>query len=327
MEGFSFAPKFAVSMLTIHSDFSGFRPSRNLVVTIGTFDGVHLGHRAILEEIRTRAREADGESALLTFYPHPRIILHPEDHGLRLLSTPAEKATQLEEAGLDHLIVYPFSPSFSRMTAEEYVRNLLVNGLHAHTVVVGYDHRFGRNREGDFSTLRELSEVFGFRVEEIPARDVDAIHVSSTKIREALERGEVEFAHRLLGYHYTLEGEVVHGDAQGRTMGFPTANIRVAYPYKLIPCHGVYAIHAEMRGNRWNGVLNIGVRPTVSEESELRLEAHLFDFDHMVYGENIRVRLLARIREERQFASVYDLQRQIAEDCQKARERCAHAQP
>jgi riboflavin kinase/FMN adenylyltransferase len=311
-------------MITVHSDFSRFTTSSRLVVTIGTFDGVHLGHRAILRTLQSRAAEIGGETALLTFYPHPRMILHPEDHGLELLNTPQEKTELLETAGLNHLVVYPFSHGFSRLTAEDYVRNLLVNGLHAHTIVVGYDHRFGRNREGDFTTLREMSDVFGFLVEEIAAEDIDQVHVSSTKIREALHAGDVAKASRYLGYSYCLQGTVVHGDARGRTIGFPTANLRVDYPFKLIPANGVYAITAELHGKKMAGVLNIGVRPTVLHAGHRQIEAHLFDFDQMIYGENMRIHLLNRIRDERKFDSVQDLQLQIREDSLKARELCAN---
>jgi riboflavin kinase / FMN adenylyltransferase len=303
----------------VHTNFDAFDGRIPLAVTIGTFDGVHAGHRAILHRLRDLAQSVGGEAAVLTFYPHPRMVLYPDDHGLRLLNTPEEKSELLSACGIRHLIVHPFSEAFSRLSAEDYVRNLLVNGLHAHTVVVGYDHRFGRNREGDFNTLRELSEIFGFRVEEIPAKDIDAVHVSSTKIRQALEAGDVDMASRLLGYPYSLTGTVVSGDGRGRHIGFPTANIRVEYPYKLIPAFGVYAVRVQRGAHRFSGVLNIGVRPTVQESGRVQIEAHLFDFDEMIYGEQLRIEFAGRIREERRFSSVQELQTQIAADIQAAR--------
>ncbi len=304
--------------MIVHTDFSAFKSDVPLVVTIGTFDGVHLGHRAIIDRLADVAQSLGGETALLTFYPHPRMVLHPDDHELKLLNSPQEKAALLAKAGVRHLMVYPFSEEFSRLAAEDYVRNLLVNGLKAHTVIVGYDHRFGRNREGDFSTLKEMAEIFGFQVEEIPAHDIDAVHISSTKIRQALEEGQLSHANKLLGYSYTLHGTVVHGDARGRTIGFPTANLQISYPYKLIPAHGVYAIRAMLHEQIYHGVLNIGIRPTVQSAGRLQIEAHLFSFDQMIYGENLRIELVGRIREERKFSSVQDLQAQIAQDIQTA---------
>ncbi len=305
--------------MIVHTDFSRFRTGKPYIVTIGTFDGVHLGHRAILQRLKSLAETIGGETVLLTFYPHPRMVIHPEDHDLRLLSSPAEKAALLSAAGIDHLIVYPFSEEFSRLPAVDYIRDLLVNGIGAHTVVAGYDHRFGRNREGDFSTLRELSEIFGYQIEEIPARDIDDVHVSSTKIRHSLAEGNVEYANRLLGYPYSISGQVVHGEERGRTIGFPTANISPDYPYKLIPDKGVYAIHATIGSVTYPAVLNIGVRPTVQHNGKLQIEAHLLGFDQMIYGENLSIQFAGRIRSEQKFASVQDLQKQIAADIETAK--------
>jgi riboflavin kinase/FMN adenylyltransferase len=304
--------------LRIHTDFSGLKEVRRPIVTIGTFDGVHGGHKAIVGRLRENADACGGETVLLTFYPHPRMVLYPEDHGLQLLTTPEEKAVHLKEAGIQHLVVYPFSPEFSRLSSFDYVRDLLVNGIGAHRVVVGYDHRFGRNREGDFSTLLELAELFHFEVEEIPAHQINAIQVSSTKIRQSLLTGHLEEANALLGYRYSLQGTVVHGDAKGRTIGFPTANISVHYPYKLIPGRGVYAVDAWVKNTMYKGVLNIGVRPTVHAESTEHIEVHLLDFNESIYGENIRVDFRARLREEKKFGSISELTDQIRADIQKA---------
>jgi riboflavin kinase / FMN adenylyltransferase len=304
--------------LRIHTDFSGLKEVCRPIVTIGTFDGVHGGHKAIIARLREIADACGGETVLLTFYPHPRMVLYPEDHGLQLLTTPEEKAMLLKEAGIQHLVVYPFSPDFSRLSSFDYVRDLIVNGIGAHRLVVGYDHRFGRNREGDFSTLIELAELFHFEVEEIPAHQINAIQVSSTKIRQSLLAGHLAEANALLGYRYSLQGTVVHGDAKGRTIGFPTANISVDYPYKLIPGRGVYAVDAWVKNTMYKGVLNIGVRPTVHAESAEHIEVHLLDFDDAIYGENMKVEFRARLREEKKFGSISELTDQIRADIQKA---------
>jgi riboflavin kinase / FMN adenylyltransferase len=306
--------------LKIHTDFSTLKNVVRPIVTIGTFDGVHLGHRTIIDRLKEVAREQEGETVLLTFYPHPRMVLHPDDHDLQLISTPEEKAELLREAGIDHLVIYPFSTAFSRLSAFDYVRDLLVNGVGAHTVVIGYDHRFGRNREGDFNTLNELSEVFGFRVEEIPAHWISSINVSSTKIRKAILSRDIETANQLLGYNFSFEGHVVEGDAKGRQLGFPTANISINYPYKIIPANGVYAVKATHLDHTYNGVLNIGVRPTVSSNSKLQIEVHVLDFDQSLYGEKLKVEVVGSLREEKKFGSIDELKAQIALDILKARE-------
>jgi riboflavin kinase / FMN adenylyltransferase len=298
----------------IHTDFSAFQHLRHPVVTIGTFDGVHPGHLAIVRRLRELAAEHNGESVLLTFYPHPRMVLHPEDHGLSLLSTPEEKADLLRKAGVEHLMVYPFSVDFSKLSAFDYVRDLLVNGLHARTVVVGYDHRFGKNREGDFSTLVELSETFGFEVEEIPAQLIDSIEVSSTKIRNLLRTGEVQQANAYLGYTYSFSGEVIHGDGLGRKLGFPTANLRLNYPYKLLPGRGVYKVSTEVMGQQFPAVLNIGLRPTVASSSEERVEVHIPQFNADLYNQTLSVSVVSKLRDEKKFGSIDDLKQHIQQD-------------
>ncbi len=281
------------------------------MVTIGTFDGVHPGHLSIISRIREIANSIGGETVLLTFYPHPRMVLHPEDHGIKLLNTPEEKARLLETSGIDHLIIYPFSEPFSRLTAFDYVRDLLVNGIGAHTVVVGYDHRFGRNREGDHATLLELSEIFGFKVEEIPAKLIDTIQVSSTKIRNLIRSGQMEEANHYLGYPYQFTGEVVHGNKMGRTIGFPTANLVCNYAYKILPAQGVYKVMAEVQGTKYQAVLNIGVRPTVSGEAKQQTEVHILDFDQDLYGSMITVEVHRKLRDEQKFGSIDELKAQI----------------
>jgi len=304
----------------VHYDFSSLPPFRNAVVTIGTFDGVHCGHKALLQQIREIANRVNGDSVLLTFYPHPRMVLYPDDHRISLLSSPEEKIQELEKAGLDHLVVYPFSAELSRLSAFEYVRDFLVKGINAHTVVVGHDHRFGRNREGDFKTLVELSDVFGFRVVEIPALEIDTIEISSTKIRMALEHGDAAEAATFLGRPYSLVGRVFKNRQLGRTLGFPTANLRLAFEHKLIPANGVYVSRVQTPFGNFDGVTNIGMRPTVGRDTEIHIETHIFDFDGMLYDETITVEIMQRLREEQKFESVEALRMAIENDCRKAKE-------
>ncbi len=309
---------FKFPIVIIHTDFSGFKDLET-AVTIGTFDGVHLGHRAILSRLLREAQMDGFQSVILTFYPHPRMVLHPEDHALQLLSTPEEKAELLKELGIDHLMVYPFSEEFSRISAFDYVRNLLVNGLNAKKIIVGYDHRFGRNREGDFSTLSEWSEILQYKSLEIPAEEIDNVNISSTKIRKYLLDGNVSQAATYLGYPYALTGKIVHGNKMGRTLGFPTANMSVNYPYKLIPANGVYAVECKTEKGSLKGVMNIGVRPTVDSTPVRHIEAHLLDFEGDLYGQNLTVRFIQKIREEKKFGSIDELKNQIHVDVQTTR--------
>ena len=304
----------------VHYDFSSLPLFRNAVVTIGTFDGVHCGHKALLKQIKEISNRVNGESVLLSFYPHPRMVLYPDDHRISLLSSPEEKIQELEKAGLDHLVVYPFSTELSRLSAFEYVRDFLVKGINAHTVVVGHDHRFGRNREGDFKTLVELSDVFGFQVLEIPALEIDSIEISSTKVRSALECGDAKEAATFLGRPYSFTGVVFKNRQLGRTLGFPTANVRLAFEHKLIPAHGVYVSHVQTPTGNFNGVTNIGIRPTVGRDNEVHIETHIFDFDGMLYDEVITVEILHRLREEQKFESIEALRMAIKNDCRKAKE-------
>lgn len=306
--------------MRIHTSFESVVNIANPVVTIGTFDGVHLGHIAIINRISEIAKEIGGETVLLTFYPHPRMVLHPEDHQIKLLHAPEEKARKLEEAGIDHLVIYPFSKEFSRLSPFEYVRDLIVTGLHAHTVAVGYDHRFGRNREGDHLGLVELSETFGFQVEEIPAKMIDSNNVSSTKIRSALESGLIREATQFLGYRYSLTGKVIKGDGIGRTFGYPTANIEVNYPYKLIPANGIYAVETVVKGKPFRGVASIGVRPTINDKNLRSVEVFIFDFNEDIYGENIQMTFVDYIRPEMKFGSIDELKQNIANDIIKAKQ-------
>ena len=288
------------------------------VLTTGTFDGFHLGHKKILSRLSEIAERSSGESVLLTFNPHPRMVLFTNDAGIKLLSTQKEKIRQLEESGIDHLIIHPFTIAFSRLSSIEFVRDLLVNKLGIKKLVIGYNHQFGRNREGTLEHLRKYGPVYGFDVEEIPAKEIDNVNISSTKIRNALKEGNVSIANSFLGYNYSFEGIVVRGKELGRTIGFPTANIEIQDKEKLIPKDGVYAARAEVNGNQYNGMLNIGFKPTIEEGKpeavRSTIEINLFDFDDDIYGCVIKVELIDRIRDEKKFANLDELKNQLVLD-------------
>lgn len=316
--------------MQVHTDIASFKNVRRPVLTTGTFDGVHRGHRTILERLTALARKEEGESVLFTFHPHPRMVLFPSDNELKLLSTQQEKVALLEAAGLDHLLVIPFSRQFSRMHALEYVRDVLVGGIGVHAVVIGYDHRFGRNREGDLRLLHQLGEAYDFFVEEIPAQEVDHVKVSSTKVRQALLDGDVSLANELLGYTYSLSGVVVKGDQLGRTLGFPTANIGGMDQFKLVPGDGVYAVTVELHarstaGSEHHGMLYIGERPTVQgANGERKVEVNIFDLDRDLYGEAITVRFVERVRGDMRFADLEALKEQLHRDDTTVRQRLAN---
>ncbi|TNF27924.1 MAG: riboflavin biosynthesis protein RibF, partial [Bacteroidetes bacterium] len=249
--------------MKVYQSINEFRKVNGAVVTTGTFDGVHIGHRKIIARINEIARKIDGESVLLTFHPHPRMVLFPDDHGLELITTLDEKIELLREAGVQNLIVHPFTREFSRTTSIDFIRDILVDRLGTSVLVIGYDHHFGRNREGSFEHLRESGPLYGFKVEEISAQDVDDVAVSSTKIRAALTSGDVATAAKYLSSMYQLTGTVVHGDKLGRTLGFPTANLQLEDRNKVVPANGVYACYVLLGERKFNGMLNIGTRPTV----------------------------------------------------------------
>jgi riboflavin kinase/FMN adenylyltransferase len=305
--------------LRIHYGIDSFESDKKVVLTTGTFDGVHLGHKKILSRIVDLAKKLKGESVLLTFHPHPRLVLFPENSDLRLLNSQSEKLQLLEETGIDHIIVHPFTHDFSRLSSLEFVRDLLVNKVGIDLLVIGYNHHFGRNREGSFDSLCEFAEVFGFDVEEIPAHDLEKVNISSTKIRHALEEGDVELAGKFLGYPYFITGSVVQGSRVGREIGFPTANIQVNERFKLIPADGVYAVQVAWKEGFLSGMLNIGVRPTVDSQKRKSIEVHLLDFDEDIYGKELQVRFIKRIREERQFESLEALKQQLEIDQNRTR--------
>lgn len=281
------------------------------VVTTGTFDGVHMGHMTIINRLKEVAIKQKGETVLLTFFPHPRMVLQ-EDNDLKLINTLDEKINLLEKAGIDHLIIHPFTKEFSRLTSLEFVRDLMVNKIGTKRLVIGYDHHFGRNREGSFEHLMEFGPLYGFDVEEIPAQDIDNVNVSSTKIRKALLEGDLKTANEYLTHPFSITGKVVSGAQNGRKLGFPTANIEVLERYKLIPAHGIYAVKVQIDYQIFKGMLNIGVRPTIADaDGKPTIEVNIFDFDEDIYGKQISVQLIDRIRAEEKFPSLDDLVKQM----------------
>lgn len=300
--------------MKIFQGFDQLKEIKNPVLTIGTFDGVHLGHQKIIDQLNFEAEKIGGESVLFTFYPHPRMILYPESHGLRLIQTQAEKIDKLRRMGLQNVVIHPFTQEFSRLSAIEFVRDFLVNQVGVKKLVIGYDHQFGKNREGSIEFLMEVCETYGFEVIEIAAQEIDEVNVSSTKIRNAIKAGDIETANTFLGEPFLLNGIVVEGSALGRELGYPTANIDVQSDIKLIPGNGVYAVQVEVDGVWHQGMMNIGVRPTIENETTAKIEVHLFDFNSNLYGKSLTVQLLSRSRDEIKFNSLDELKNQLKKD-------------
>lgn len=299
--------------MKIYHNIEDFVPVNNAIVTIGTFDGVHLGHQAILKKMIEDARAVNGETVVITFYPHPRLVLQIDSSSLKFISTQKRKIERLEAIGIDNLIIIEFTKSFSRTSSETFIKKFIVEPIKPYKLVVGYDHHFGKNRIGDYKLLYDLGQLFQFKVERIAAQDVENIAISSTKIRKALELGNVSKANRLLGYNYSICGKVVRGNQIGRTIGFPTANIETPNQYKLITAGGVYACQVDYEGKLYDGMGNIGYRPTVSD-SELTIEVHIFDFDKEIYDEEITISFIDRIRDEHKYDSLEALRQQLEKD-------------
>ncbi|MDE0536310.1 bifunctional riboflavin kinase/FAD synthetase [Tenacibaculum sp. L6] len=294
-----------------HSIFD-FTPTQKTIVTIGTFDGVHIGHQKIIEKLVHEAKSSGKKSVLLTFFPHPRMVLQ-KDVSIKLINTIDERAQHLEKLGLDYLIIHPFSKEFSRLTALDFVRDVLVNRLNISKLIIGYDHHFGKNREGNIEQLTEYSHLYDFTVEEIPAQDIDEVSVSSTKIRKALANGQLKTANNYLGYNFSLTGKVVNGKQLGGKIGFPTANIDISEEYKLIPKTGVYVVKSTIENATVYGMMNIGNRPTVDGEYQT-IEVHFFDFNQNLYDKELTIELLYFLRDEQKFDSVPDLISQLKKD-------------
>ena len=304
--------------MKVIENYKNFSISKKSIVTIGTFDGVHVGHQKIMEQLVATAQENNANSVLLTFFPHPRMVLQ-KDNSLKLINTIAEKIEILEKTGLDYLIIHPFDKDFSRLTAFDFVRTILVNHLNTAELVIGYDHRFGKNREGNFEQLQEYGHMYDFKVTEIPAQDINQISVSSTKIRNAILNAEIEKANEYLGYSFSLEGTVVSGEKLGNTIGYPTANIDLLESYKLIPKTGAYLIRSFLHGKTIYGMMNIGNRPTVNGVKET-IEVHFFDLNKDLYGRQLTIELLTFLRDEQKFSSIEELKKQLFLDKEKSLE-------
>ena len=300
-------------MKLFHS-INDFHSAKKTILTLGTFDGVHIGHKKILERITQNTENGKYESLVLTFFPHPRMVLQ-EKSEIKLLNTISEKTKLLEATGIENLIIHPFDESFSRLTAEEFVHSILVDQFHIHKIIIGHDHRFGRNRTANIDNLIAFGAEYGFEVEQITAQEIQDVSVSSTKIRKALQEGNMNLANDYLGYDYFLTGEVVKGKQLGRTIGFPTANIQIDEEYKLIPKNGVYVVKAFIDDLEVYGMMNIGFNPTVNGQKQT-IEVNLFDFDADIYGKKIEVSLLQYLREEQKFGSLDLLKAQLNKDQQ-----------
>ena len=303
--------------MKITHGFSNFSSIKKTIITIGTFDGVHLGHQKVIKQLLNSSKKEDEVSLLLTFFPHPRMVLQ-KNSSLKLINTIEEKSDLLKNLGLDELIIHPFDQEFSRLTAYEFVRNVLVNKLNISKLIIGYDHHFGKNREGNFEQLQEYGEIFGFEVEEISVKNLNDISISSTKIRKALNEGGINKANNYLGYNFMLSGEVVRGNNLGEKIGFPTANINIEETYKLIPKAGVYIVKSIIKGVLYYGMMNIGNRPTINGKHQT-IEVNFFDLEGDLYGKTIKVELLKFLRDEQKFDSIDHLRTQLYQDKKTAK--------
>ncbi|WP_454801577.1 bifunctional riboflavin kinase/FAD synthetase [Mucilaginibacter phyllosphaerae] len=299
--------------MKIYNHIDEFTPVKNAVVTIGTFDGVHIGHRKIISRIKELAAATGGETVILTFFPHPRMILHPEDESLKLINTIHEKAGLLEQLGVDHLIITPFSRDFSNQTAEGYIRDVLVNKIGTKTIVIGYDHRFGKDRKGGLHDLLSMAPQYNFEVVEIPEQDINDVAISSTRIRTALLDNDIYVANECLGYPFFITGKVVRGDQLGRELGYPTANIQIEENYKLIPADGIFAVKVQVAGKEYTGMAYIGHRPTVNGMTR-NIEVNIFDFSDEIYNQPIRMEFHHYVRGDVKFESLDQLVVQLGKD-------------
>jgi riboflavin kinase/FMN adenylyltransferase len=299
--------------MKIYHTLDDFTRLPHAVVTSGTFDGVHRGHQKIMGRLREVAQKINGETVVITYWPHPRLVLYPDDHSLKLLNTFEEKAALLKEQSIDHLIRIPFTKEFSQISSEEFITKILVNTIGTRKLVIGYDHKFGKNREGSFEQLKINGPRYGFDVEEISRQDIDDMAISSTRIRTSLEQGDVATAAELLGRPYSLSGRVVKGDKIGRLMGFPTANIQVDTLYKLIPNEGIYAVTVSHEAHTYQGMLYIGNRPTVGGLHKV-IEVNIFDFNQDIYGETLTVHFHQLIRHDSRFPDLEALKQQLMRD-------------
>lgn len=300
--------------MIVHTDLKNFNV-KNPVLTIGVFDGVHQGHLSVLSMLKETAFNMDGESVVLTLWPHPRIVLNKDIDSLRLLSNIEEKKYLLSKSGIDHLIVLPFTKEFANLTACEFIEQYLVNQIKVKHLIVGYNHQFGKDRKAGFEFLNECAQKYGFTIEKLEAQSVNEDNISSTKVREFLNYGKLDKANKYLGYQYFISGNVVEGNQIGRKIGFPTANIKIPEPYKQIPKDGVYAVEVKINGEGYFGMLNIGTRPTIDMDNKARnMEVHIFDFEQKIYNQTITVSFVKRIRDEKKFNGLDELTYQLHND-------------
>jgi riboflavin kinase/FMN adenylyltransferase len=311
-------------MLVHYLELGAIPSFNNAVITIGTFDGVHLGHRQIITQLIQEAKKVGGESVIISFYPHPRSVIVGSHSEVKLLGTLDEKIDLLTKSGIDHLVIIPFNLSFANQSADEYISQFLVKHFHPHTIIIGYDHRFGKNRVGDYQLLVAYGKKLGFAVKEIPEHILNEVVISSTKIRKSLLENDMLTANKFLGYEYFFEGLVIKGNQLGRTIGFPTANLNIASSEKLIPGNGVYAVHASIIEEKQvpailKGMMNIGLRPTINGVHRV-IEVNLFDFDRDIYGQTLKVSIHSYLRPEHKFAGLETLKEQLEKDQKMAQE-------
>jgi len=326
---------FAAHFMKVHRDIENLPRFRNAVITIGTFDGVHIGHCKVIDRLKSEAKAINGETNIITFHPHPRKVISSAILGVKLINTLAEKIELLENLGVDHLVVVPFTDAFANQLAEDYVKNFLISKFHPHTIIIGYDHRFGKNRKGDYLLLEKMALECNYILKEIPKQMLDEISVSSTKIREALLEGKIETADKLLGYEFFFSGTVVHGDKLGRKLGYPTANLKIMDEEKIIPGNGIYAVYAELVNSEWpvvddnvgskanslfrihhsrlRGMMSIGFRPTVDGSKQV-IEINIFDFNKEIYDQTLKVFVKKYLREQIKFEGLEQLVKQIDQD-------------
>ncbi len=299
--------------MKVHYSIDQLPVFKNAVITIGTFDGVHSGHQQIITTLKEAAAKAGGESVIITFHPHPRKVVSSAVTGVRLINTLKERIELLEKTGIDHLVVVPFTEYFANQSAEEYISDFLIDKFHPQTIIIGYDHRFGRERIGDYKLMEDKADVYNYNLMEIPEHLLDAVKVSSSNIRQAILHSNIDEANKLLGYNFFFEGEVVHGDKIGRTIGYPTANLKSTDEEKIVLGDGIYAVYIEVQGIRYKGMMSIGFRPTVNGKKRV-VEVNLFNFEKDIYGQVIRVIVIKHLRSEVRFNGLEELKQALHKD-------------
>jgi len=301
--------------MQVHYDIEQLPVFRNAIITIGTFDGVHMGHRQIIDKLKTEAKSQNGETVIITFHPHPRKVVSSAILGIRLINTLPERIDLLAQLGIDHLVVVPFTDAFANQTAEDYIKDFLVDKFHPHTIIIGYDHRFGRDRLGDYRLLEKKAVEYNYQLKEIPKHILENISISSTNIRQAILHNDIATADKLLGYDFFFSGKVIHGDKLGRKLGYPTANLKINDEEKIIPGNGIYAVYAQPEGytEKLKGMMSIGFRPTVDGKKRV-IEVNIFDFDREIYNQTLKVFVKKYLREEVKFNGLDELVKQIGQD-------------